>query len=269
MAIGEYTEQRKDIASPRCSKKQSKHRFGNNRYYTSKISSSPGTGKPPVQKRRLDRTKPVSTIKLTSIAVPNKPSYPLNCPLTFTVWQRLDRVTVVPSDLQDYEELRGSAPVFRQAFEDFGRRFDLWVQKHWRVPPHLRTSKDLRVVHILQRVVNWERYDAENPIVQPMWGRVQERLPNGSIRIFWVIGPHETQDEEAVLPKRDVVPALTEIDPGRWFYGTAKCYTDHVSWIEQPELAPAPDDEWARAILWQSLPTEVANEPHSWPLAQA
>jgi hypothetical protein len=101
-----------------------------------------------------------------------------------------------------------------------------------------------------------------------MWGKVIERLPSGSIRVRWVIGPDDTQNEETVLSKRDVVPSLAEMEPGQWFYGTAKCYPDHVCWIEQPEPAPAPDDMHARAALWRGLATECTNEPNCWPLIQ-
>lgn len=263
MSTIEYAEMRQEIASPLTSRKRARHRFGNKRYFVGKHPSAPSAG----QSKRFDRTKPISARTLRTIAVPNRPSYPLNDRLTLIVVEGRDRVTVRPIDLRNHAELVATGPTLRRAMEDFGRRFHLWVRSNWSVPPHLRTEENDRVIRILERVVDWERYDAENPLVQPMWGQILEHRADGALRVFWVFGPQEARNQEAILPGRDVIPALGEMPPGQWFYGTARSFPDRVAWVEDPEPAPDPEDEEARATLWEQLPIEFANEPDAWPMS--
>lgn len=263
MSPVEYAETRQEITAPLTSRKRYRHRFGNKRYFVGKYQCGPSVGK----LKRADRTKPISTRTVQAIAVPNRPTYPLNDRLTLRVVEGRDLVTVQPTDLRSHGELMASGPTLRRAMEDFGRRFHLWVRKNWCVPPHLRTEDNEQVARILRRIVDWDRYDVENPLVQPMWGRILEHRPDGARRIFWVFGPQEARNQEAVLPVPDVIPALGEMPTGQWFYGTARCFPDRVAWVEDPEPAPDPEDEEARAALWDHLPTEFTNEPDAWPMS--
>ena len=266
MSTIEYIEQRQEITSPRYSTKRYKHRFGNKRYFMGKHQPSALKGNQSVAGKRADHTKPISTKRVRAVPVPNKPRYPLSCPLTLIVIEARHRVIVQPSDLRDHLELRASGSDFRQAMADFGRRFDHWVRQNWSLPPHLRNARNERIVRILKRVVNWDQYEIENPLVQPMWGQILEHRADGAIRIFWVFGPQEARNQEAILPRSDVIPALGEMQQSQWFYGTAKSFPDHVAWIEDPEPAPDPEDEAARAAVWEQLPIEFTDEPKIWPM---
>jgi hypothetical protein len=102
-----------------------------------------------------------------------------------------------------------------------------------------------------------------------MWGQVRERLADGSLRIYWVIGPNGARDREAILRSRDVHPSLAAIPVGRWFDGAARSYPDRIEWIEDAEEVPDPKDPEARRALWESLPKVAADQPDCWPLKQS
>jgi hypothetical protein len=172
----------------------------------------------------------------------------------------------VHGELRDL--LFGRGPTLEAARDDFGRRFDRLIQENRAIPPHDRTPENERIARILDDLVDWELYRRENPLNQPMWGQVRERLADGSLRIHWVIGPNEASDDEGILQSQDVHPSLTEIPVGRWFYGTARCYPDHVTWVDPPEDAPDPEDRAARLEVWESLPIEYADEPGCWPVLE-
>ena len=115
-------------------------------------------------------------------------------------------------------------------------------------------------------LVDWERYERENPLVQPMWGQIREKRADGSLWIHWIIGPDSARDVEALLPARHVPLPLGGMEEGRWFYGTAKCYPDRIEWIDDPSDVPDPEDPVARQALWDSLPRIPADEPGCWPM---
>jgi len=205
-------------------------------------------------------------VSMKSIAVPDKSPYVLKEPLAFKVVEEQNRVLIQPIGLHDRQELFAEGEDLSKAWEDFGRRFDRWVQRNWRVPPHARTAKNARVIRILDHLVDWERYKLDNPLVQPMWGRILGRSADGGLRAFWIFGPDQARNQEATLAKGNVPPALREMRVGQWFYGTARCFPGRVEWIEVPRPVPDPEDEKARAELLESLPVVFANEPGCWPL---
>ncbi len=121
--------------------------------------------------KRLERRHEMSGVSMKSIAVPDKGPYILKEPLSFKIVEEQNRVLLRPIGLDDHRELFAEGQDLSKAREDFGRRFDRWVQRNWRVPPHAQTAKNARVIRILDHLVDWERYELDNPLVQPMWGR--------------------------------------------------------------------------------------------------
>jgi len=162
-------------------------------------------------------------------------------------------------------ELRGRGPTSRAAIEDLGRRFDRLVRQNRNIPPHTLTPENERIGLILDRRVDWDRYERESPLVQPMWGQVRARRDDGSVLVHWVIGPWETEGQEAELAGSHVPPSLAEMEVGTWFYGAAKCYPLDVEWVEQPHVVPDPRDQEARRRLWEGLPRVPADQPDCWP----
>ena len=101
-----------------------------------------------------------------------------------------------------------------------------------------------------------------------MWGQVRERRADGSLGIHWVIGPDQARDAEAYCPLATFPSLLAEVEVGRWFYGTARCYPDHIEWIDEPVDVPDPNDPEARQALWDSLPRITADEPGCGPMKE-
>jgi hypothetical protein len=212
------------------------------------------------------RLFPPQLATLRSIAVPGKPPYPLNAPIRYEVRSegRFVTVRLICPDLDD--EVIGRGPNLHSATDDLGRRFDRLVQRNRAIPPHAMTPENQRMARILDRLVDWQRYERDNPLVQPMWGQIRNRHEDGSLVVHWVTGPGEAQDQEATLRGWFVPPSLAEMELGAWFYGTAKCYPDCIDWIDEPHIVPDPHDEEANRRLWESLPRVPADQPGCWPL---
>lgn len=210
---------------------------------------------------------PDDTIQVLDVVrVPEKAAYPLRRPISLSVVPEPAGISIEPLGNELRGLLTGRGPTLETAKDDFGRGFDRLIQENRAIPPHARTSENEQIALILDDLVDWERYEQENPLIQPMWGQVRERRTDGSLRIYWVIGPNEIDDQEAILRSQDVHPSLANIPVGRWFYGAARCYQDRVDWIDPPGEAPDPEDEAARLEVWESLPIEYADEPGCWPV---
>ncbi len=208
----------------------------------------------------------VAGSSIDAVFVPGKSPYRLKQSIALTVVETRSGVTIRSADLGLERDLVGRGPDWNSAMNDFGRRFDLLVENNWALPPHSMTLKNRRIASILDSVVDWKRHDDENPLVQPMWGRLQGRLADGALTIHWLIGPNGDRDAEGGLHTRDVPEALAELDTGQWFYGTAKCYPDHIEWIEQPSVVPDPSDSEGRRAVWDSMRKVQANQPGCWPV---
>ncbi len=268
MATVDAQVKKADITTARCRKKAARNRFGDRKLLvgsarTSKTSPESFPG--PVRSR-LNPTLLTSLARLGSIPVPGKSAYPLRCPILLCVVMRSDGVSIQPLGDSLGHMLTAHGPTLEAALENFGRRFDLLVEANRAVPPHVRTPENQRIAGILDHLVDWYRYEQDNPLAQSMWGQVRARLADGSLLVFWLSGPNEARNREAVLPGRDVSRSLSEIHVNDWFYGSAKCFPDRVEWIDLPERAPAPDDMEARKVLFDNLPKEFADEPGCWPL---
>ncbi len=253
-----------EVVPPQCSRDRRLRR--SERYLVGKYQEKPSSQAPGGPRKKSDLTKPISSQRVTVIVVPGKSAYRLNRPLVLKAIEERGRVRIQPVGLRQEVCLVAEGTSLQSARDDFGRRFDRWVQSNFWVPPHLQTKEQTRISRILKHLVNWDRYEKDHPLVQPMWGQVREHRADGSVLVFWLSGPNEARNRETALPSRDVSPALSEIPVNQWFYGSAKCFPNRLEWVEPPEQAPDPGDPEARTALWDSLPIEVTSEPGCWPL---
>ncbi len=208
-------------------------------------------------------------IAIVRISPPSHNSYPLRRPYFVIVNRESDEVVAEIREVSPIIRLRGRGSDVNFALDALARCFDRIVRENHFIPPHVRTPSNDRIDAILNHMVDWERYEEENPLVQPMWGRIRARRRDGSLRIHWITGPNEARDTEALLPSRDIPSSLGEMEVGRWFYGTARCYPDRVEWIEQPDIVPDPNDPEARRAAWDSIPKVPADQPGCWPMKQS
>ncbi len=204
-------------------------------------------------------------IPVTRIPSPAHNGYPLRRSYLITVNRELDEVVAEIRELNPIISLRGRGADVESAFDSLARLFDRVVRENHFVPPHARMPANDRIDAILNHMVDWERYEQENPVIQPLWGRIKRRSTRG-LSIFWLIGPAGARDVAGILPVKDVPDALGRMSKGQWFYGTAKCYTDRIEWEEEPHAVPDPHDHEARRSLWESIPKVPADEPGCWPL---
>lgn len=208
-------------------------------------------------------------IAVTRIPSLSHNGYPLRRTYLVTINLESDAVVAEIREVSPIVSLRGRGADVDSALDDLARVFDRIVRENHFIPPHVRKPENDRIDAILNHMVDWERYEEENPLVQPMWGRIRARRRDGSLRIHWITGPNEARDTEALLPSRDVPSSLGEMEVGRWFYGTARCYPDRVEWIEQPDIVPDPNDPEARRAAWDSIPKVPADQPGCWPMKQS
>ena len=66
---------------------------------------------------------------------------------------------------------------------------------------------------MLNHMVNWEQYEQENPVLQPLWGRVKRRASRG-LSVLWLIGPAGIRDATGILPDKDVPASLAGMSAG-------------------------------------------------------
>jgi hypothetical protein len=215
------------------------------------------------------RTGPTPSDQGEVIQVLKMAAYSLRRPVSLSVISGPSGLSVEPLAGELRGLLNGHGPTLAAAEEDIGRRFDELIRENRAIPPHARTPENERIARILGGLVDWERYERENPPKQPMWGQVREQRADGSLRIHWIIGPNELNDQEGDLRGPEVHPSLAAIPVGRWFYGVARSFPDHIEWVEDPEEVPDPRDPEARRALWESLPKVPANEPDCWPLKRS
>jgi hypothetical protein len=204
-------------------------------------------------------------IRLDRIPVPGHSSYPLKRRFLATIIREGPAVRISLTSMRPSLLPSGSGPDLETALNDLGRHLQSMVLEHRNIPPHVRGPESSGMQRVLNHLVDWEQYERENPVIQPLWGRIESRTPVG-LSIFWSVGPDGLQDKIGTLADKDVPASLSPIGVGQWFYGAAKCYPNRIEWVEEPHVVPDPTDLEARRALWESLPRVPADEPGCWPL---
>lgn len=178
-------------------------------------------------------------------------------------------VTVSIPELSGKLDLSGTGTNRNAAMADLEINLDRVVRKYHFVPPHARTTEIDQADAILNHLIDWERFDAENPVEQPLWGRVDGLQGDGDIRVHWISGPNDEHDETSVLAAEFVEPALRGLHVGEWFYGAGRVFPDRLEWTTAPVRIPDPHDEQAIRAAWDLIPVVVMSDPNAWPLRRA
>ena len=205
-------------------------------------------------------------LQLDRITAPNGTSYPLRQPVTVRVrclrGQFVARIERIPPR----KWVQGVGNSRETALADLGRSFDEAVSQNCRVPPHARTAANDRIATILDDLIDWQQYERENPLTQPFWGRIVAHLPDGGVRVRWLIGPEGCDDKTTVLSTDRTHPTLRRFKIGQWFHASVREFPDRVEWLEEPEEVSDPNDMEARRRAWEAIPVVLADQPDCWPL---
>jgi hypothetical protein len=192
--------------------------------------------------------------------------YPLQRVLLVVFNREGRKVTAEFKEVADILAIRGIGADESAALRDLERQFDEIVRTKVRIPPHAREGRDEGVRRVVNHLVDWQRFEQENPRPRLLWGRLLRRPRSGGVRVHWLLGPGELRDRDAALPRRYATPYFDTLQPGDWFRGVVREYPDRVEWVEPPTRCPDPTDPAARKAAWEAIPRVVADEPDVWPL---
>lgn len=172
-------------------------------------------------------------------------------------------------ELDSIVSLRGRGKDVLAAMRDLFWQFHLVVEEYWWVPPHDRIESNERVRRVLAHLIDWDRYASENPVEQPLWGRIDANRPDGGLQVRWFLGPDSDRGEyDALLAASDLHPALRSMRAGEWFLGGVRRYLDRLEWTAAPEVVPDPRDKDGRRAAWDRVPAVVMDDPDAWPARQ-
>jgi hypothetical protein len=218
----------------------------------------------------LDPPAAVRQIKhVNRLIVRGGPSYPLRRSFGVIVFQgdRIAEATI--RELESVVMLQGRGKSESDALANLAHQFHRLVEEHWHVPPHDQTDEDRRINRVLAHMVNWEEYEAENPVEEPFWGRIDRVLDDGSRQVYWYLGPRGAHGTKELLPGLSGFHELGELREGDWFYGAGKVISNQLIWTVAPVRAPDPHDPEAVREAWDLIPAKVMSDAAAWPLRQS
>jgi len=192
--------------------------------------------------------------------------YPLRTEITVVVKHAVKTAEAFIHELQWLGSLFGKGTSDELAIAAFSESFHHLVITHHRKPPHLRTDEDRRINRVLDHLIDWRQFEVENPIEQPLLGRIGKRDEHGHLSVFWICGPCGESEAESKLFAPDVVEELEDIGEGHWFYGAGRAFPDRIEWTSRPVQAPDPHDETAVRAAWDLIPPHVMSNLTAWPL---
>jgi hypothetical protein len=176
------------------------------------------------------------------------------------------KVTAELKEVAGILKIRGVGMDEESALRDLEVQFEKLVREKVRVPPHVREKKDLPLVLVINCLVDWKRFDRENPLPTPLWGQVLKHRNGHSPRIRWLLGPNKIRKQTTPLPASHTHPFILELPEGQWFKGVVKEYPDRIEWVEPPYRVPDPTDPEERRRAWEAIPTIYADQPGVWPV---
>jgi hypothetical protein len=192
--------------------------------------------------------------------------YPLRGAVHVLVRNEADHAQARIGELEAIAPLCGAGKDVGEALRALFWELHRLVEEHWWAPPHARTDEDHRVCRALEQLIDWDRYAAENPVEQPLWGRIDATLAGGGLRVHWFMGPDADRGEyDGTLAAADLHPALRSMRVGEWFLGSGRRFPDRLAWTVAPEAVPDPRDEEARQAAWDRVPVGVMNDADAWP----
>jgi hypothetical protein len=164
--------------------------------------------------------------------------------------------------------IRGKGREVEEALRDLEEQFDRLVRTKVRVPPHVQSADDARLVAVVNHLIDWDRFREENPPTRPLWGRVEGKEHRGLLPVFWLAGPRDIRERKGVVSGLYLHPRLRELPEGTWFKAAVREYPNRIVWDEPPYKVPDPNDPVERRRAWEAIPVVHADEPDVWPLAE-
>lgn len=218
--------------------------------------------------QQVDDVTASNPLVLQRVVARNGTVYPLRTEITVVVKHAVRTAEAFVHELRWLESLFGKGNSDELAVAAFSESFHHLVMTHHRKPPHLQTHEDRRVNRVLDHLIDWQQFEVENPIEQPLWGRVGRRDAEGNLSVYWVCGPRGESAAESKLSAPDVVEELDGIVEGQWFYGAGRVLPDRIEWTSRPVHVPDPHDEAAARAAWDLIPSHVMSDPAAWPLTK-
>jgi len=218
---------------------------------------------------RLQQADSVSASKpifLRRVVARDGTVYPLRMEITVIVKRAVGSAAAFIHELRWLESLSGQGKSGELAIEAFSQSFHRLVTMHHRKPPHLQTEQDKKINRVLDHLIDWRQFEIENPIEQPLWGKIGKRNSRGYLRVYWIIGPTDEIDKESLISAHNVAEDLDLIGEGKWFYGAGRVFPDRIEWTTRPVETPDPRDTEAIKTAWDLIPAHVMSDPHAWPL---
>lgn len=207
-----------------------------------------------------------SPVELDRIVTASGTIYPLRIPITVVVKHAIQTAEAFIQELKWLEPLIGKGASDERALAALIETFHLLVDTHHRRPLHLRTEEDHRINRVLDHLVDWQQYEIENPIDQPLWGRIGQRDGKGNLVVLWIDGPCGESNQESQLSASDVVEEFHFIGEGHWFYGAGRVFPNGIQWTSRPVQIPDPHDETLIKAAWDLIPAHVMSDLAAWPL---
>ena len=216
--------------------------------------------------RQVDTVSASNPIVIRRVVARDGTTYPLRTEITIVVKHAVKTAEAFVHELKWLESLFGKGTSDELAIAAFTERFHHLVTLHHRKPPHLRTEEDGRINRVLDHLIDWNQFDIENPVEQPLWGRVGKRDDEGNLMVYWVIGPGGETTKESAIFAHDVVEELVAIGEGRWFYGAGRVFPKRIEWTSRPVEIPDPHDAEAIKAAWDLIPCHIMSDFAAWPL---
>jgi len=216
--------------------------------------------------RQVDSVSASNPLVLRRLVARDGTVYPLRTEITVVVKHAVKTAEAFIHELKWLESLFGKGNSDELAIAAFSESFHHLVITHHRKPPHLRTDEDRRINRVLDHLIDWRQFEVENPIEQPLWGRIGKRDEHGHLSVFWISGPGGESDKESKIFAPDVVEEFAGIGEGNWFYGAGRVFPDRIEWTSRPVTVPDPHDEAAISAAWDLIPSHVMSDLTAWPL---
>lgn len=216
--------------------------------------------------QQVDEVSASNPIVLRRVVARDGTIYPLRTEITVVVKHAVKTAEAFIHELKWLEQLFGKGASDELAIVAFSESFHHLVVTHHRKPPHLLTEEDRKINRVLDHLIDWGQFEVENPIDQPLWGKIGKRDEKGHLLVYWICGPGGESNEESRIFAPDIVDELDEIGEGQWFYGAGRVFLDRIEWTSRPVQVPDPRDEAAVRAAWDLIPSHVMSDLNAWPL---
>jgi hypothetical protein len=205
------------------------------------------------------------TLRVNRLRAPEHNGYPLRRAQLVVFNREMGTVSARLTEVAAIIEITGIGTDEAAALSDLEGRFDRLVREKVRIPPHAREEQDEPIRVIVNHLVDWERFEQENPLPRLLCGRVLRRDAAGRLHVRWLFGPGDIHDRDAVLLRPYATPYFDALQAGEWFQGVVKEHPARVEWLDPPAACPDPTDRRNQLEAWEAIPRALADDPDAWP----